>query len=139
MDLFVYGTLLFTEVLTALLDRVPAREPATAVGWRVAALPGRLYPGLVPHRGGAATGMVISGLDAAEARLLDAYEDSGYRLTGIALADGRSCPSYVWRTEALAEDWSPDGFAADHLAGYVTECARWRAAAEWACPPCTDR
>ncbi|HEY3260963.1 MAG TPA: gamma-glutamylcyclotransferase family protein [Pseudonocardiaceae bacterium] len=139
MDLFVYGTLLFPEVLIALLGRVPARQPASAVGWRVAALPGRPYPGLVPHPGGTALGQVISGLVESEARLLDDYEDGGYRLTAITLADGRSCPSYVWRAGVLAQDWSLDRFAADQLAGYVLECARWRVVAGWGPPPCDDR
>jgi gamma-glutamylcyclotransferase (GGCT)/AIG2-like uncharacterized protein YtfP len=139
VDLFVYGTLLFPEVLEALLHRVPAREPATAIGWRVAALPGRPYPGLVPRRGAAASGLVLSGLDRAEGRLLDAYEDSDYRLTEITLADGRRCPSYVWDRAALAHDWNRDGFAVDHLADYVAHCVRWRATADRVSPPSPDR
>lgn len=127
MDLFVYGTLLFPEVLRALLDRVPAGEPAAAPGWRVAALAGRLYPGLVPHRDGHAAGLVLTGLAEDEVRLLDAYEDTDYRLTEIALAGGRRCATYVWRLEALPHGWSRDAFATDHLAGYVELCTRWRA------------
>jgi Gamma-glutamyl cyclotransferase, AIG2-like len=50
--LFAYGTLTFTDVLVALLGRVPAHAPASAPGWRVAALHGRLYPVLVPGRRG---------------------------------------------------------------------------------------
>jgi hypothetical protein len=126
VDLFVYGTLLFPEVLAALLGRVPVRTPAVATGWRVAALPGRVYPGLVPAENGRANGLVISGLTRAEGRILDAYEDADYQLTVITLADGRSCPTYVWRTDVLAHDWNPHGFAVEHLARYVEHCARWR-------------
>lgn len=45
--LFTYGTLLFPEVLTALLGRVANRPEADCSGWRVAALAERVYPGLV--------------------------------------------------------------------------------------------
>ena len=45
--LFAYGTLRFDEVLAVLLDRLPCRSTAAAAGWRVAALAGRVYPGLV--------------------------------------------------------------------------------------------
>jgi len=136
VDLFVYGTLLFPEVLAALLGRVPPREPAAAAGWRVAALPGRRYPGLVPDPHGLAHGLVITGLSRAEGRLLDAYEDGDYRLGMIDLADGRSCPTYVWRGEVLPHDWNPHSFAGDHLTDYVAHCARWRATG-WR-PPGTD-
>ncbi len=127
MDLFVYGTLLFPDVLAVLLGRVPRRSPAVADGWRAAALPGRVYPGLVPARGRQATGLVISGLTGDEVDLLDAYEDVDYALTPVTLADGTRCPTYVWRTGALADDWSPRWFADGHLAGYVERCRRWRA------------
>jgi hypothetical protein len=127
VDLFVYGTLLFPEVLRALLGRVPPSAAASAPGWRVAALSGRLYPGLIPGPG-AASGLVLGGLTPGERLLLDAYEDTGYTLTGITLADGTPCQTYVWGAGALEHDWSPDAFAARHLARYVLGCTAWRRA-----------
>lgn len=128
MDLFVYGTLLFPEVLTALLGRVPASTPGRAEGWRAAALESRVYPGLVRHRGGTASGLVLGGLTGPERELLDAYEDRGYELTAIALAGGRTCLAYVWCGEVLPADWSAKDFAAVHLSGYARRCGAWRAA-----------
>jgi hypothetical protein len=128
VNLFVYGTLLFPEVLTALLGRVPAHAPAVAAGWRAAALPGRPYPGLVPAAGRRASGLVLSGLDDDECRLLDAYESDDYQLTTIVLDGGRSCSGYVWRHDVLPHDWSPKQFATTELGEYARRCARWRAA-----------
>jgi gamma-glutamylcyclotransferase (GGCT)/AIG2-like uncharacterized protein YtfP len=128
--LFVYGTLLFPEVLTALLGRVPPSAPAVAPGWRVAALAGRVYPGLAPDPASAATGAVLSGLDATELVLLDAYEDvdeADYARTDITLADGTACPTYVWLGAVLPTTWTPDAFAAAHLGEYVLGCHAWRA------------
>lgn len=127
MRLFAYGTLLFPEVLHVLLGRVPDLSPAVTHGWRVAALPGRVYPGLVPAPDGRASGRVVSGLSADEMVLLDAYEDTDYRLATIPLADGTGCPTYVWLRGVLAADWTPAAFAAEHLDAYLDLCRRWRA------------
>lgn len=126
MRLFTYGTLLFPEVLEVLLGRVPDRSPAVAPGWRVAALPGRVYPGLVPGVGHHAQGQVIRGLDPAETAVLRAYEGEDYLLTGIVLADGSSCPAYVWRRAVLAADWTTDRLTAGQLDDFLRRCRRWR-------------
>src|SRR5712671_5682844 len=82
--LFVYGTLLFPEVLRALLDRLPNRVPASAPGWRVVALPGRVYPGLVRDTE-TATGLVLTDLGAHEWQILDTFEDELYDLRCLSL------------------------------------------------------
>lgn len=123
-DLFVYGTLRFPEILDALLGRVPPLTPARADGWRVAALPGVAYPGMVPAPG-SAEGMVVHGLSEAELAVLDAYEDDEYTVETIALADGAAALAYVWRHETLAEDWDPAAFDA---AAWVPGCVAFRAA-----------
>lgn len=127
MELFTYGTLLFADVLTVLLGRVPDRTPATAAGWRVAALPGRSYPGLVRDEAGTATGLVLGGLTGPERDLLHAYEGAEYRLATITLTSGASCATYVWQAAAGPGEWSRHRFAADHLAGFVEHCLTWRA------------
>lgn len=119
--LFAYGTLRFPEVLRALLGRVPARRPAAAPGWRVAALPGVAYPGLVPGSG-TAHGVLIGDLTSREWRIIDAYEDGLYELRPLSLVgEGRHASAYVCHptTRVLPTDWSADRFAADHLAAFV--------------------
>ncbi|MET9283992.1 gamma-glutamylcyclotransferase family protein [Nocardia beijingensis] len=125
--LFVYGTLQFPEVLTALLGRVPSLERAELTGWRAAALPRRLYPGLVAAAQGCARGCVLSGLTASEWTILDAFEDEEYDLRQVRL-DGRNAPvwTYVWTVAADRADWERDRFAAEHLASFAARSARWR-------------
>lgn len=127
----MYGTLMYPEVLTALLGRVPDRSAGTAPGHRAAALPGRPYPGLVPHQGGRATGLVLGGLTAAELRLLDAYENPrpapDYAREPLTLDGGRRCVTYVWLGPVLPADWDAGAFAATTLDTYAAGCARWRA------------
>ncbi|MFI6578928.1 gamma-glutamylcyclotransferase family protein [Nocardiopsis sp. NPDC050513] len=126
--LFVYGTLLFPEILDALLGRVPDAEPAAAPGWRAAALPGRPFPVLVPGTD-TAQGRLVSGLSESERRIIDVYEDDWYELRPLELADGRTGWAYVAAasTAVSPEDWDADAFAAEHLAAYVEGCAALRA------------
>jgi Gamma-glutamyl cyclotransferase, AIG2-like len=125
--LFVYGSLLFPEVFLALLDRVPTRTPATAPGWRVAALPERVYPGLVPAPG-PASGLLVSGLTAEEWRTLIAFEGDLYELRKLDLSGARSGCAFVWAgsTAASVLDWVPEEFAERVLPAYVEGCAAWR-------------
>ncbi|MET7769862.1 gamma-glutamylcyclotransferase family protein [Nocardia sp. NPDC005366] len=125
--LFVYGTLQFPEVLNELIGRSPESVPAEIPGWRVAALPGRVYPGLVPDPAGVARGVILSGLDAREWEVLDAFEDDEYELRRIRCASGPAL-AYVWTAEVAAKDWVATEFAATHLAAFITRCWQWRTA-----------
>jgi gamma-glutamylcyclotransferase (GGCT)/AIG2-like uncharacterized protein YtfP len=128
--LFVYGTLMFPDVLDVVLGRTPAMAPAALDGWRAAALADRVYPGLVAARPGvAAAGRVLLGLDDRERAVLDAFEeDDVYERRPVVLADGRAATTYVWLDGAavLAHDWDPRRFANEHLPTYVTRWSTWR-------------
>ncbi|MGW0249487.1 gamma-glutamylcyclotransferase family protein [Nocardia goodfellowii] len=123
--LFVYGTLQFPEVLTVLLGRCPELVPAELPGWRVAALPGRVYPGLVREPGALARGMLLCGLEPAEWLVLDSFEDDEYDLRPVVL-DGRAAWTYVWTAAASPDHWYAAAFAATHLADFLPHCAQWR-------------
>ncbi|HEU5161128.1 MAG TPA: gamma-glutamylcyclotransferase family protein [Streptosporangiaceae bacterium] len=127
-SLFVYGTLLFADIVRALIGRVPDRTAASAAGWRAAALPGLAYPGLVRAPGATADGLLLTGLTPAEWQVIDAFENGGYDLAEVALVDGRSGWAYTWAADIapLPEDWSAEEFAVRHLADYVARCAAWR-------------
>ncbi|MDQ6741750.1 MAG: gamma-glutamylcyclotransferase [Candidatus Dormibacteraeota bacterium] len=125
--LFVYGSLLFPEVLLALVDRVPSRTPATAPGWRVAALPGRVYPGLVPGPG-SAPGLLMSGLAGEDWDTLTAFEGDLYDLRRLSLAGAPPAWTFVWGASSTASslDWVPKEFAERVLPAYVEGCRAWR-------------
>ncbi|MFF3572348.1 gamma-glutamylcyclotransferase family protein [Nocardia jiangxiensis] len=126
--LFAYGTLQFGPVLEELLGRVPEADLGVARDRRVAALPKRAYPGLVAEPGRMASGLVLQGLTPADWEIIDAFEDAQYELRPVRVI-GREepVPTYVWTDVVAERDWHPEEFAADHLHGYTTLCARWRA------------
>jgi gamma-glutamylcyclotransferase (GGCT)/AIG2-like uncharacterized protein YtfP len=125
--LFAYGTLQFPDVLRALIGRMPEHTPTAADGWRIAALPGRDYPGLVP---GAtqADGLLITGLTAAEWRILDAFEDDWYELRELSLIGGGTAWCYTCPPgyQVAEENWTASDFAQAHLEVFVHASAAWR-------------
>jgi gamma-glutamylcyclotransferase (GGCT)/AIG2-like uncharacterized protein YtfP len=125
MPLFTYGTLLFPEVLHALIERVPQNQLASASGWRVAALKNRTYPGLVAAPGEIAHGHLLTGLSADEWHLLDNFEDHKYELRQITLLGGQNSLAYIWvdDAEACSNTWDVQSFALTHLPAYVKRCA----------------
>ncbi|WP_051728438.1 gamma-glutamylcyclotransferase family protein [Nocardia brasiliensis] len=129
-SLFAYGTLQFPQMLEVLLGRVPTLTPAAAVGWRAAALPGLLYPGLVPQADAVAHGVVITGLTPGEWRTLDTFEDDDYDLRPIPLRDAPIAPwTYVWTGPVAQDNWDAPTFARTHLASFVVHTRAWRRAA----------
>jgi gamma-glutamylcyclotransferase (GGCT)/AIG2-like uncharacterized protein YtfP len=125
-NLFVYGTLILDKVVTALIDRVPAHEATTARGWRVAQLPDRVYPGLVPAEHGEAAGRLYLDLTPTEWSTLDAFEDPMYDLVEIELASGGRALTYVWPQDDLRTTWQLDRLIDDELHAYLRRCAAWR-------------
>ncbi|MFI6464520.1 gamma-glutamylcyclotransferase family protein [Streptomyces sp. NPDC050538] len=123
--LFVYGTLQFDAVLMALLGRIPEQAPASAPGYRAAALEGRVYPGLVSAPlGSSAVGLLLTDLSNVEWRILDAFEDERYDLREVTLSTGKVGWAYVWPGGEVREDaWDPEDFQAQHLAAYASRCA----------------
>ena len=125
--LFAYGTVMFPEVMQVLLGRVPDSVPASVAGWRVAALPGRVYPAMVSAEA-IAHGALITGLNTSEWRIIDAFEDDIYELHPLTLTDGRAAWAYVCsgQHKVSADDWDVERFERKHLVAYLKQCAAWR-------------
>lgn len=130
--LFVYGTLRDPDILAAVIGRNPAAvEPAALVGYRAAVYPGRTYPGLAAAPGARAAGLLLTGLDARELALLDAFEAEEYRRAAVtvATAEGdRAAEVYlpVVPIAPDAADWTLDEWAARHKAGMLANARRLR-------------
>jgi Gamma-glutamyl cyclotransferase, AIG2-like len=129
-SLFTYGTLLFPEVLQALIGRVPQRQMTSAPGWRVAAVRDRVYPGLVAAPDSIAPGRLVTELTEDEWRLIDDFEGDRYELRQLSLANGRDDGfAYVLidDAEACPHNWDLENFAKAYLPTYAKHCAAWRA------------
>lgn len=125
--LFVYGSLMFPEVLQALLDRVPRQSRAAVVGWQAAEIPDEVFPALVPAED-TTYGFILDGLTPPEWCLIDAFEDPVYELRSLDLAEGGHAWAYVCpdSSNVSSNSWNSEAFASEHLESYVANCKVWR-------------
>ncbi|MBN2806068.1 MAG: gamma-glutamylcyclotransferase [Prolixibacteraceae bacterium] len=128
--LFVYGTLLFPEVVKKLIGKHVTQKAVLDNYRRIEIIERgqRLpYPALLPLAGARTEGMLLSGLTAQELLLLDEYEGEEYERTEVSvLTDTGTCKAwcYVWKANHLAvsgEDWDPEHFAANALSAWLQE------------------
>lgn len=96
MDLFCYGTLLFPEVMRAVIGRTPPGYDARLSNYACRYLRGADYPAIISQPDSGTTGRVYTGLRMAESRQLDAYEGWLYQRTQLVVTDNRNRPHRVW-------------------------------------------
>jgi gamma-glutamylcyclotransferase (GGCT)/AIG2-like uncharacterized protein YtfP len=142
---FVYGTLLYDEVVLGLTGTIIPSVDATLPHYRRLNVhqPGRdaKGPAIVPSVGDCTTGRILLDVNDRCLQILDLLEldGGGYeRVTVDAIADSNTTLSVqVYRaTEAFRKhlfgDWSIDDFQRQYLAYYLTDriptlVAKWRA------------
>jgi gamma-glutamylcyclotransferase (GGCT)/AIG2-like uncharacterized protein YtfP len=128
-NLFVYGTLLLDDVISAVIGRIPHFQNAVAPGWQVVCLPERVYPGLIPGQA-EAVGKIFTDLTDAEWATLEAFEDPAYALGPVRVLlsteSYMGALSYIWRGDHIDEPWSATDFSRDELAHYLDRCRNWR-------------
>jgi len=123
--LFVYGTLIFGEVI----DRVIGRRPldvrrAAAPSWSARVIPGATYPGLVPDQLSAAGGLLLGDLSAAELAALDEYEGAEYVRAPIEVVDDRgkvvAAQTYLVDPALVGDEvWTSRWFFDEHLEAFL--------------------
>ncbi|PLX43011.1 MAG: gamma-glutamylcyclotransferase [Deltaproteobacteria bacterium] len=142
LPLFVYGTLIFPEVVRALLGALPEATPAVANGFSARTLSGRIYPGLLKEEGESAKGVLYQGLDSQMMEVLDRFEGEEYTLSIISVQCGEEeVDALVYLLSAPfahlinKERWDLMAFKRDHLSRYVELCkeAGSMSAAELTC------
>jgi gamma-glutamylcyclotransferase (GGCT)/AIG2-like uncharacterized protein YtfP len=77
-NVFVYGSLLAPEVLTALLHRVPRASLAVVHDFHRYSIKHRIYPAVSPKEGDKVFGKVLFDLSDQELHILDEFEDVEY-------------------------------------------------------------
>lgn len=134
-DVFAFGTLMYPEVLSSLLDSVPEMRSATLYGYRRCkiSIPGREARGpaiiTAPHQ--TVNGKILFGLSDRQMKILDLFEDaaSGYRRAQgvVRTTDGNEVSVQFYeatdeiRPYLSNEDWSEEDFKKEYLSIYVTK------------------
>lgn len=126
MDVFVYGTLLFSPVREVVLGRATDAQPAELEGFARRCLRGVVYPGIVAAAGHSVVGAVVPGLGAADLDRLDTFEDDFYERRRVHVVAGGIAgvaETYVVASSQAhrMEDrpWTPEDFEKTHLAAFL--------------------
>lgn len=125
--LFVYGSLLFDEVVERVIGRRVERAPASLDGFQRCQVIGELYPGLKPQKGSRVNGGLILNLTPQDFANLDQFEGGMYQRGVVSTKDqaGRIVPAEVYITRGrylhclAREDWSEAEFGQYHLQRFL--------------------
>ena len=98
VDLFVYGTLEFAEIIHALTGRNFSRQTACLPGYGCYCIAGESYPGIIRQRGKTTYGGLLHGIDARSLEQLNRYEGPMYSLQRVRVirGDGRRVWAYTY-------------------------------------------
>jgi hypothetical protein len=106
---------MFADIMTSVTGRRYKAASAVLYNYRRLTVRNEDYPGIVPHKGAAVTGMVYFNLEKQDWQRLDVFEGRMYRRKTIevALADGTEAmaQAYVVRPE-YAYRLGPDEWSA---------------------------
>ncbi len=129
MDLFVYGTLMFSEIRDQLLGRTIESQKATAKGYKTVCIKYEndvsTYPVLIRNNNSETQGVFLKDLTQEDIRILNFYEGEEYELKEI-LVDLKSTrkkalvylPKHL-NTVTLGPDWDINFFRLHHFTNYV--------------------
>lgn len=134
MNVFTYGSLMFSTVWKPLAKRACASMAAELSGYVREGVIGERYPGIRAQPGGITAGRVYLDVDAETLARLDAFEGAEYRRATVSVTvkgdGGLSAPIeaqvYVFVDPARLDGkpWDPDRFERDDAAGFYRAHAR---------------
>ena len=124
-NLFVYGTLMFEEVIRELVGTMPIHRAALAKDVTRPQFEGQDYPGLVECPGRDVSGLLFTGLRAETLLIFDKFEGSEYERRPVQLAVGTAEAYFVrdeYRDRLSTIEWDPEAFRRDKLEAYLEIC-----------------
>ena len=126
-NLFVYGTLLFPEILEG-LTRIPlVTKPAKLQGFKRYRVQGCDYPAVVREMNSLVEGKLVFGIDNQLIDILTFFEGDSYKKieTTIQLEnESLTAAVFIWKDDLdylAKEDWDSNEFKQSSLNFYIEE------------------
>ncbi len=127
-NLFAYGTLMWPEVLEAVIGRKPTGKPATLPGFKRLRVRGECFPVIVKSPDDSVDGILYENLTGPEFALLDRFEGEEYDRAELPVG-GIAAQVYVlcekWAHIAEPVLWQPSDFTPEHRAAFCAEYKGW--------------
>ena len=127
IHLFVYGSLLFPDLVTALTGKLHKYLPVTLSGFKRLRLKGYDYPAIIEEPGSKVEGFLIENVDEKAMQILTFFEGDEYEKQQV-LVDGAkrkiNAFTFVWAgNNSLLEstDWDKNEFKDKSLKCYLEE------------------
>lgn len=128
MELFVYGTLMVSDVMRGVCGYAKVGEPAQLNGFCRRLVRGEIYPAIAPAVGEAVDGLLYRGVTDQQTRLLDAFEGDFYerQLVSVTVQGNLvSADAYVlhpYFAEVLSDQpWSLEAFRQNGIGQFTSE------------------
>jgi gamma-glutamylcyclotransferase (GGCT)/AIG2-like uncharacterized protein YtfP len=124
---FAYGTLIFQEILQAVIGRGYCGMEVHLHDYARYRIRGCVYPAIIRQTGASVPGLLYKGLDKADLHRLDDYESDFYERREVQVEAGPKENIHAWayiipeknRHVLLNKSWNPDLFAARHFRQYL--------------------
>ena len=132
--LFAYGTLMCTEIMSAVSGLSPVSIPATLQGYSRHRVRAESYPGIILAPHGQVQGVLYSNLTSQAWRQLDRFEGEMYerRLVDVRPTQGDIILAHTYivtdryHDKLEARDWDFDEFLEAGKAAFLREYRGWR-------------
>jgi gamma-glutamylcyclotransferase (GGCT)/AIG2-like uncharacterized protein YtfP len=131
-NVFVYGTLMYPQVLHALLNRVPSNSKAVIHGFQRFNIKGQVFPGVIASTADSKVeGVLLRELTPEDMVVFDEFEGDEYYKLPVQPqlleqgGDAVAASVYIWQDSLrsyLYGEWDPEAFAETHLESYVKMC-----------------
>lgn len=124
-NLFVYGTLLFPEILNKITGREHHSVKAVLKDYRRFAVKDCDYPAIIEQKNGMVIGNLILNVDDVAMNLLSGFEGDEYVKREVeVLADNKKIKAvvFVWcdgRVKLSESDWDENFFRQNGIGNYI--------------------
>ena len=131
-NLFVYGTLIFPQVMHAVCGIAPPSKAARLPGYLRFTVHNQCYPAIKPMPKAVVDGVLYPNVSLSLIRQLDRYEGREYRRLRLRVTHGRDRQALAWvyvprqlpELGSAVRDWCAAEFEARHLQTWCRQLMR---------------
>ncbi len=127
-NVFVYGSLLFTELAEKLCEKSLEMKAASLSGYKRFSLKAADYPAIIPDKTSTVDGKLITNLSKEDLDILTFYEGDEYLCTHVLVRTENDeimpALAFTWIAgthHLAADDWNPDDFKKEALEYYLND------------------